>query len=213
MMMARSAIFVSLALVAGCSSDPPADGASACAPDSTGGDGAATAAEVRAWVLAYQAAHPGRTGDINALTSAQVADDAEAARLLRLCGADQRAVIPLLAWEYGGDDHAWIAPASSALVYCDRVPIAPDSDHWSYDAAADHVIADVSVLFPDDNPCRDRVGADQVAGCIGDPSNFELLVDIASYHDGACTGLALAEASTELRLVLADGTTIHLHTD
>jgi len=51
---------------------------------------------------------------------------------------------------------------------------------------------------------------DQVAGCIGDPTNFEILVDTASYHDGADVGLALAEASTELRYILPDGSRVHL---
>ena len=75
------------------------------------------------------------------------------------------------------------------------------------------VTADVYVLFPDHNPCMDEAGADQVAACIGHPSNFEILVDIASYEDGGRAGLNLAEASTELVLILPDGTKVHLHSD
>jgi len=180
--------------------------------------GAPTADDVRAWVEAYRAAHPGHGGkdwDIHALTPAQVAADPDAARLLSLCGDDQRPVYPLLAWEYGGADHPWISPASSALCYCVYTPVSPSTVHWTYDPApADHVDADVYVLFPDENPCRDRVGADQVLGCTGDPTNLEILVDIASYHDGADVGLSLAEASTDLWLLLADAsrTRVHLYT-
>ena len=176
------------------------------------GDGAPTAADVEAWVRAYRAAHPGPDGDINAKTPAEIAADPDAARLLGLCGAEQRPVIPLLAWEYGGSDHAWIDPEASALVYCDYTPVAPSSEHWSYDAAMDRVFADVYVLFADANPCRDRAGAEQISACIGDATNFEILVDIASYDDGAGAGLQLSEASTELRIVLPDGTRTHLFT-
>ena len=71
--------------------------------------------------------------------------------------------------------------------------------------------ADVYVRFPDQNPCNSRVGADQVAMCIGDLTNFEILVDTASLNDGAAAGLALANASTELMLILADGSKVHLY--
>jgi hypothetical protein len=186
----------------------------ACSPELAGnddGDGP-SADDIRAWILAYKAAHPGADGDINAKTPAEVSVDADAQRLLGLCGADQRPVIPLLAWEYGGSDHAWIAAESSALVYCDYTPVAANSAHWSYDAQQDRVTADVYVLLPDENPCAAKMGAEQVSACIGDPSNFEILVDIASYDDGAGAQLSLSEASTELRLVLGDGSAVHLFT-
>lgn len=188
-------------------------GPDACDSDRCIASAAPTSDEVRTWVDEYRAAHPGNGGmdwDINAKTPAVVAMDPDAQRLLSICGTDQRPVIPLLAWEYGGSDHAWIHPEASALVYCVYTPVAPSSEHWSF--AANHVVADLYVLFPDDNPCRDRVGADQVAGCIGDASNFEILVDIASRNDGHDVGLELSEASTELRLVLpTGGPAIHLY--
>jgi hypothetical protein len=118
-------------------------------------------------------------------------------------------VIPSIAWEYGGNDHPWINPAASALVYCVYIPVNPSTNHWTY--AANHVTADVYLLFPDRNPCKNNTGADQVAACIGDITNFEILVDTASLNDGVDAGLALAEASTELRLILpGGGGTVHL---
>ena len=171
--------------------------------------------EVAAWVDDYRTEHPGNGGmdwDLNALTPAEIAEDPAAQRLLAICGADQRPVIPLLAWEYGGNDHPWIAPEVSALVYCVYVPVDPGSEHWSF--ADNHVTADLYVLFPDDNPCGDLEGAAQVADCIGDDSNFEILVDTASLHDGHDVGLELSEASTELRLLPpGGGTPIHLIDD
>jgi len=199
-------IVVTASLLAGCGTSEPD---LVTPPDTT----AATADEVRQWVDAYRAAHPGNGGkdrDINAKTDAELAGDAEARDLLGICGAAQRPLIPLLAWEYGGNDHAWIDPAASALAYCVYLPASPSTDHWSYDAAADHVVADVYIKFPDENPCAAEIGADQVAACIGDVSNFEILVDLSSRNDGADAGLALSEASTELRLILADGTRVHL---
>jgi len=180
------------------------------------GSAGPTADQVRAWVDAYKAAHPGNGGkdwDINAKTPAQIAADPAAQQLLSLCGNDQRPVIPLIAWEYGGSDHQWINPQASALVYCVYTPVNPASAHWKYDATADHVTADVYVRFPDQNPCNNRVGADQIAMCIGDLTNFEILVDTASLNDGAGAGLALANASTELMLILTDGTKIHLYSN
>src|SRR5262249_49772610 len=178
--------------------------------------GGATNDEVKQWVLAYKAAHPGNGGkdwDINAKSAAEVAADPDAQRLLALCGdvTTQRPVIPLIAWEYGGSDHPWINPDGAPLVGCGYVPVNPSSSHWTF--AADHVVADTWVLFPDDNPCRSSAGAGQIADCIGDPTNFEILVDIASLHDGADVGLALAEASTDLQLILpTGGPAIHLYT-
>ena len=176
-------------------------------------DAPTTAVAARTRIEAYAAAHSGNGGedrDLNARTAAELTADPEAVCLLALCGDDERPAIPLLAWEHGGDDHPWQNPAASALVYCVHVPVVPSTVHWSYDPAADHVVADLSVRFPDDNPCAGEVGADQVAACIGAPGNFEILVDLASFADGAGAGLSLSEASSELRLVLADGSTVHL---
>src|SRR5262249_34338389 len=123
-----------------------------------------------------------------------------------------RPVYPVLAWEYGGADHAWIHPEASATLYCVYIPVAPSTDHWSYDAAGDRVAADLYVRFPECNPCQDRQGADQVAGCIGDPTNFEILVDTASFRDGADAGLSLAQATTDLSLILPEGGKVPLIT-
>jgi hypothetical protein len=169
--------------------------------------------EAQAAIDAYRAAHPGSDGDINAKSPGEIAADPAAQDLLALCGDAQRPVIPLLAWEYGGSDHAWINPEQSALVYCVYIPVASPTDHWRYDEGTARVTADTYVLYPEHNPCKDQVGADQVAACIGDPTNFEILVDIASLNDGADAGLALAEASTELMLILGDGAKVHLVTN
>jgi len=168
-------------------------------------------AQTQEAIEAYASAHPGMDGDILVKTPQQLAADPEAQALLGVCGEGALPVIPRLAWEYGGGDHAWIDPDASALVYCVYMPTAPSSGHWSYDAAKDRVTADVFVLFPDENPCADRSGADQVAMCIGDPSNFEILVDTASLNDGHDAGLELSEASTDLNLILPDGTFVHLY--
>jgi hypothetical protein len=122
-------------------------------------------------------------------------------------------VIPVLAWEYGGADHAWIHPEQSALAYCVYTPVTPDSGNWSYDAAQDHVTADVSVVCPEQNPCAASSGANQVTACIGDVTNFEILVDTASYNDGADAGLRLSNASTTLLLLLPDQSKLQLHDD
>jgi hypothetical protein len=172
--------------------------------------------EVKGWVESYKAAHRGNKGkdwDINAKTPAQVAADPAAQQLLSVCGRDQRPVIPLLAWEYGGSDHQWINPQKSALVYCVHTPVRNSSPNWRYDAANDEVTADVYVKFPDQNPCQNQQGANQVTACIGDSTNFEILVDTASINDGKDVGLSLASASTALKLILPDGTKTHLWTD
>jgi len=176
--------------------------------------GALTAEQVRAWVEAYRAAHPGNGGkdrDINAKTPAQLAADPAARQLLSVCGPAERPVIPLLAWEYGGSDHAWINPGASALVYCVYIPVKPSSAHWQYDPARDRVTADVYVRFPDQNPCKDRPGKDQVMACLGEPSNIEILVDTASLDDGAGAGLSVGSASTQLMLIQPGGATIPLY--
>ena len=172
--------------------------------------------EVKGWIEAYKAAHPGNRGkdsDLNAKSPAQIAADPAAQQLLAICGKDQRPVIPLLAWEYGGSDHPWRQPQVSALVYCVYTPVETPSPNWRYVAANDHIIADVSIKFPDHNPCKSQSGANQVAACIGDQSNFEILVDTASLNDGRDVGLMLSEASTELKLILSDGTRVHLRDD
>jgi hypothetical protein len=168
---------------------------------------------VKARAEAYKAAHPhngGKDWDINAKTPAQLASDWAAARLVSICGANQRPVIPVIAWEYGGTDHQWTHPSASALVYCVYTPVRNATSHWRYDATATRVTADVYVKFPNQNPCRTTTGRDQVVGCIGDVTNLEILVDTASLHDGADAGLSLADASTELRLIMPDGSKVRL---
>jgi len=192
-----------------------ASGASGAAAQTARGS-APTFDQVKEWVVAYRAAHPGRGGkdwDINAKSPADIAADPAAQRLLSICGPDQRPVIPLLAWEYGGFDHQWVDAAGSALVYCVYIPVAKPSSHWRFDEANNRIVADVYVLFPDQNPCKDKKGKDQVAACIGDASNFEILVDTASLNDGSDVGLNVSEASTELRLVLRNGTKVQLVVD
>ena len=84
--------------------------------------------------------------------------------------------------------------------------------HWQYDASADHVVADVYVKCPDQNPCKAEMGANQVMSCLGDTTNIEILVDTASLNDGVDAGLSLANASTDLNLVSPDGSKVHLYT-
>jgi hypothetical protein len=182
----------------------------------TGGLISASFEQVRGWVASYKAAHSGNQGkdwDINAKSPAEIGADPAAQRLLALCGKDQRPVIPLLAWEYGGFDHQWINPGKAALVYCVYTPMSSPSPHWRYDAREDEVTADVYVKFPDQNPCRGEPGANQVIACIGDRSNFEILVDTASLNDGHDVGLSLASASTMLKLLMPDGSRTHLWLD
>jgi hypothetical protein len=182
---------------------------------STAASGAAN--QVRAQVAAYRKAHTGNGGkswDINAKTANEVANDPAARNLLALCGKDQRPVIPWLAWEYGGNDHQWIHPEKSALVYCVYTPVkkstADWSAHWKYSAAKNHVTADLYVRFPEENPCRDMAGMERVDACIGDYSNYEILVDTISLHDGHDANLELADASTALWLILPDRTRVLL---
>jgi hypothetical protein len=181
-----------------------------------GSTGPAICDQIEGWAQAYKAAHPGNGGkdwDINAKTPAQIAADPAAQQLLSICGQDQRPVIPLLAWEYGGADHPWINPQASAVAYCVYIPVKPSSSHWQYDSASDHVTADVYVTCPEQNPCKNQQGANQILACLGDPTNIEILVDTASLNDGVDVGLALSNASTDLNLILPDGTKVHLHTD
>jgi hypothetical protein len=185
------------------------------AAGAAGSSAAPACADVKALAEAFKTAHPGNGGkdwDINAKTAAEIASDPAARELLALCGDDQRPIIPLLAWEYGGADHSWINPDASAPVYCVYVPVQPSTEHWQYDAIADHVTADVSVRCPDENPCNAEQGATQVLSCLGDATNIEIFVDTASFRDGADAGLSLANASTDLTLILADGSKVHLYT-
>jgi hypothetical protein len=185
---------------------------------STPGSGGSTATslthdEVKALVETYKAAHPGNGGkdwDINANYPAQPADP-DGQRLRALCGADQLPVIPSIAWEYGGSDHQWINPQASALVYCVYVPVNPGTSHWSFDAATGTTTADMYVLFPDQNPCKDKVGADQVMACLGDPTNIEIIVDTININDGADVGLSLSTTPTDVMLIQTDGTKVLLY--
>src|SRR5262245_28664357 len=152
-----------------------------------------TAEQAKAWIDAYKRAHPGNRGkdwDINAKTPAQIKADPAAQQLMSLCGNNQRPVIPLLAWEYGGNDHQWINPPASALVYCVYIPVKNPTANWRY--VRGEITADVFVRFPDQNPCRNQAGAKQVSACIGDDSNFEIIVDTASLNDGHDVGLSLS---------------------
>ena len=191
-------------------------GVTVCGSFAAGTEGTGSSAtfdQVKEWAEAYKAAHPGRRGKdwgINSKSPGEIAADAAAQQLLSICGPDQRPVIPLLAWEYGGADHRWMNPGASALVYCVYTPVKKPSPHWQHDAAKDRVIADVYVKFPDQNPCKDKKGKSLVAACIGNTSNFEILVDTASLNDGGDVGLNLSEASTELKLILSDGTKVQL---
>jgi len=212
--MWRAGIVTLVSMAAGCSSHHSAT-ADAATGDVASDADAATCTDASAWVEAYRTAHPGNGGkdwDINAKTPAEIAADPAAQQLLSLCGPDQRPVYPRIAWEYGGVDHPWINPDVGAVLYCVYIPVVPSTANWAYDSTQDFVTADLYVRFPECNPCKDRQGADQVEGCIGDPTNNEIFVDTASYHDGADVGLSLANATTEMKLVLGDGTKVHLVT-
>jgi len=148
---------------------------------------------------------------MNKKKPAEIAADPATQQLMSLCGNDQRPVIPLIAWEYGGHDHQWINPEASALVYCVYTPCKTNSEHWKYDKVKDHVTADVYVKFPDQNPCKNESGAAQVMSCLGNRSNIEILVDTASLNDGKDVGLNLAESSTDLYLLLPDGTRVLMY--
>jgi hypothetical protein len=175
-----------------------------------------TRADVVGWVADFKASHSGNGGrdwDILAMSEEELAADPDAARLMALCGPGQVPVIPQIAWEYGGSDHQWIDPDASPLVFCVYVPADPGTTHWSYDAGIDRVSADSWLLFPAGDPCADQDGVESVTGCIGAASNYEILVDTASLHDGHDVGLELSEAATDLYLLLRTGERVHLTTD
>jgi hypothetical protein len=146
-----------------------------------------------------------------ARTEAEIQADPEAVALRGMCGAGQLAIIPMLAWEYGETKHPWINPSASAVAYCVYLPTKTNSAHWSYDAATDHVIAEVYVKFPDQNPCKAQTGKAQVMSCLGDPTNIGIFADTASFHRGGDVGLSLAESTTDLYLVLPDGTRVLMY--
>lgn len=169
--------------------------------------------QLKTMVLAYKAAHPGNGGkdwDINAKTAAQIASDPAAQILLSQCGPGQRPVYPHIAWEYGGQDHPWINPDASALLYCVYIPVNPQTSNWSYVSSTNRVTANVYIKFPAQNPCKNEIGKNQVLNCLGDPTNSEVLVDTASFHDGHDVGLELMLSTTELFLILSDGTKVQL---
>jgi hypothetical protein len=220
-MIGQIACFLSMASFVGltvCASSSPDAGTASIAgsTQSATSTQSPTSDQVKGWAEAYKAAHPGNGGkdwDINAKSPDEIAADRAAQQLLSICGTGRRPVIPLLAWEYGGADHRWVKPEASALVYCVYTPIKQPSPNWQYDAAKNRVVADVYVRFPDQNPCKNKKGKDQVAACIGDTTNFEILVDTASLNDGGDVGLKLSEAATVLKLILSDGTKVQLVAD
>ena len=184
------------------------------AQNTVAGSSTVTAEQAKQWIDAYKRAHPGNRGkdwDINAKTPSQIKADPPAQQLLSLCGSNQRPVIPLLAWEYGGNDHQWINPQASALVYCVYTPVKNPTANWRY--VRGEITADVFVRFPEQNPCRNQAGAKQVSACIGDDTNFEIFVDTASINDGHDVGLELSTAPTNLKLILPDGTKVDLWRD
>lgn len=169
--------------------------------------------QVKRWIAEYKASHSGRGGkdwDINAKSPDEIASEPDTRRLCSLCGSDRRPVIPQLAWEYGGSDHRWENPSRAPLVYCVYTPVAKPTSHWRYDPASRRVVADVYVLFPERDPCAGKTAKHHVATCIGGFGNLEILGDTASLHDGEDAGLSLAEAETELRLVLPNGKKLRL---
>lgn len=111
-----------------------------------------------------------------------------------------------------GFDHPWIGPELSPLVFCLYIPVVPGTVHGSYDVGTERVTADSWLLFPAGDPCADSDGVESVTGCIGASSNYEILVDTASFRDGLDVGLELSEASTELDLWLRTGERVHLTT-
>jgi hypothetical protein len=175
---------------------------------------------VAALAVAYKASHPGNGGkdwDIISCcagasrTEASLLADPAAMQLRSICGPGQLPLIPTIAWEYGGADHQWINPAAAAVAYCIYIPVSPGTSHWSFDVTAQRVSADLYIKFPDQNPCKTQTGANLVMACLGDPTNIEIFVDIASFHDGADVGLSLANASTDLYLIQPDGTRILMY--
>lgn len=195
----------------------PGSGGSGASADA-GTAARATYAEVKAWAEAYKKAHPGSGGkdwDINALdlNGNFIHDDPDARRLRSICGPGQLPIIPMIAWEYGGSDHQWVTPDLAALVYCVYTPANPGTEHWTLDGATQTTTADMYVLFPDQNPCKDKAGADQVMACLGDPAalNIEIIVDTVNFNDGHSVGLDVSATPTEVYLIQASGQKVHLY--
>jgi len=91
--------------------------------------------EVKGWITAYKAAHPGNGGkdwDINKKKPAEIAADPATQQLMSLCGNDQRPVIPLIAWEYNGDLYAYLTGPGGFAVLLNRVGVSStNSSGWS----------------------------------------------------------------------------------
>jgi len=66
-------------------------------------------------------------------------------------------------------------------------------------------VADVYVLFPEQDPCAGKSAKEHAAKCMGGFGNLEILADTATLNDGEDVGLNLGETATELRLILRDG--------
>ena len=174
---------------------------------------APTYAQVKQWISQYKRGHPGRGGkdwDIHTKTAKQLASEPDTRRLCELCGPDRRPVIPELAWEYGGSDHAWESPEKAALVYCVYTPVARASPNWQFDEAKQRVTALVYILFPEQDPCAGKSAEQHAALCIGGHGNLEILGDTASMSREPGFSRSLDEASTELRLRLPGGKTARL---
>jgi hypothetical protein len=196
----------------------PADSSGGVDGSTGGGAGSIPCDELAQFLQDFKMAHPGNGGmdwDINAWTPDMVAADPDAQALLAMCGADQRPVYPELAWEYGGGDHSWIDPGASPLLVCVYTPVAPGTEHWSFDpavGAGGEVTADVYVVCHEQNPCNDQRGADTVMQCLGDASNIEIIVDTISLNDGIDAGYDLSEATTQVYLILENGDRVHMYT-
>jgi hypothetical protein len=177
-----------------------------------GGSGNATYDQISALVNSYAASHPGASGDVTVKTDAQLATDSAARQLVDVCGPGQRPVYPKLAIDYGaaGGDIPWVNPQAAALVYCVYIPTAQAGEHWSYNSSTGRVKADMYIKFPDQNPCKNMAGKDQVLGCMSSPGNVEILISAASLDDGHRAGLELSEASTELYYIMPNGTKVLL---
>ena len=170
------------------------------------GSGDLTYEQVLAMVDSFAAAHSGKDTDINRGNGYTLPGAAE---LRAVCGTGWTSVYPRLAWEYGGNDHAWISPDASPLLICVHAPTKPPySAEWTYDSNANHVTAMVFVKFPTQSPCQDNLATCMTA----DTSNYEILVDEAGggNDNGASVGLNLDASSTELVIRLANGSMVHL---
>lgn len=186
-------------------------------PSPSGSPNSLTYDQLKILIDTYKATHSGNGGkDWDILgccsgasrTPAQIAADPQAQVLRSICGPDQLPIIPNIAWEYGGADHPWINPQVSALVYCVYIPVHSSTTHWQYNPTTNHVIADAYVKFPDQNPCKNQLGANLVLSCLGDSTNSEIFVDTASFHDGNDVGFDLSVSTSQINLLLPDGSKV-----